>query len=228
MQHEKMKSFTIATAAALGFLLASLPIANAQSTFQCTGTISDGRTINSNLVVPPNAFCTLTNVTVTGNVQVGVAATLSVFPDPGQAVTIDGNITASQCNIVEMININGTGVTLVEGNMNIQSCKNGSGSGYQGPDVTIGGNFVCANTPFCGAQYGVVRGNVTVDNNASADVMGNQIDGNVNVSGNINVITVAGNTISGNLKCQNNNPAPSNGGSTNTVSGNKTGQCANL
>jgi hypothetical protein len=55
MQPENMKSFAIAIITALGFLLANVPIACAQNTTQCTGTISDGSTINGNLVVPPNA-----------------------------------------------------------------------------------------------------------------------------------------------------------------------------
>jgi hypothetical protein len=229
MQPENVKSFAIAIATALGFLLATVPVASAQNTTQCTGTLSDGSTINGNLVVPPNASCTLTNVTVIGNVQVGVGAALSVFPGPMQAVTIDGNITADQCNVVEIDNNSGLGVTSVEGNMNIQNCKNGSGSGYQGPNVTISGNFVCANTPFCGASSGVVQGNLTVDNNLLGEVSGNQVSGNVDVSGNSPFgITVAGNTIGGNLRCSNNKPAPVDDNNPNTVSGHKLDQCAGL
>jgi hypothetical protein len=101
-------------------------------------------------------------------VRVGAGATLNVFPGATQAVTIHGNITADQCNVVEIFTLSGLGATSVEGNINIRNCKNGSGSGYSGPDVTIGGNFVCANTPFCGASGGVVQGNLTVDNNLLA------------------------------------------------------------
>jgi hypothetical protein len=168
-------------------------------------------------------------VTVIGNVQVGMDAALSIFPDAMQAVTIGGNITADQCNVVEIANISGLGVTSVEDNMKIQNCKNGSGSGYQGPDVTIGGNFVCANTPFCGASGGVVQGNLTVDNNLLAEVTGNQVSGNVDVSGNSPFgVTVAGNTIGGNLRCSNNKPAAVNDNNSDTVSGHKLDQCAGL
>ena len=62
MQRENMKFFAIAMVTALGFLLATVSVASAQNTFQCTGTISDGRTINSNLVVPANATCTLDTI----------------------------------------------------------------------------------------------------------------------------------------------------------------------
>lgn len=94
MQPDNIKSLAIATVTALGFLLATVPVAGAQSTFQCTGIISDGSTINGSLVLPANATCQLTNVTVVGNVQVGTGANLNVFPYPGQTVTIGGNIAA--------------------------------------------------------------------------------------------------------------------------------------
>jgi hypothetical protein len=88
MQPDNIKSVAIAIVTALGFLLATVPIASAQNTNQCTGTISDGSTINGNLVVPPNASCTLTNVTVIGNVRVGVGAALSVFPGAMQLLQL--------------------------------------------------------------------------------------------------------------------------------------------
>jgi hypothetical protein len=234
MQPENMKSFTGAIIAVLGFLLAAVPVANAQNTTQCTGTISDGSTINGRLVVPANATCDLLNVTVEGNVQVGTGARLFVFPFAGQTVTIDGNIVADGCKSVSLGFVEGTaGVISVEGNVNIQNCTDGVG--YAG-SITISGNFVCANNhPFCIAAGGVVQGNLTVESNniapfagPAADVVGNQVGGNVDISGNIGTTSpsVFTNTIGGNLRCFDNSPAPH--GTNNTVSGQKLGQCAGL
>ncbi len=231
-----MKSFAIAIVTALGSLLATVPVANAQNAFQCnTGpfsTISNGSTINSSLVVPAYATCFLSNVTVVGNVHVGMGATLGVFPSERQTVTIDGNIVADQCEFIELATSGG--VISVEGNVTIQYCTDGGG--YGGPNVTISGNFVCANNPnACFAQGGVVQGNLTVDNNNNnnvgniVDVEGNQVSGNVDVSGNSGQTPiVGGNTIGGNLRCSGNSATLVDEGFPNIVSGSKLGQCAGL
>jgi hypothetical protein len=72
--------------AALGIQRAAgtVPAARAADT-PCTTTISSGTTINGNLVVPAgDNTCTLKNVTVTGNVQVGKGASLTVEPVTGR------------------------------------------------------------------------------------------------------------------------------------------------
>ena len=234
MHAENMKSFAIAIITALGFLLATVPIASAQKTTQCTGTISDGSTIDSGLVVPPNNACKLTNVTVVGNMQVGTGATLLVFPGFEQTVTIDGNIAAGGCKSVFLAG--DFGVISVGGNVTIQNCTSPteSGTGYSG-NVTISGNFVCTNNILCTAVAGIVEGNLTIDNNnqvfgPAVDVEFNEISGNADVSGNIGTITplLRSNTIGGNLRCFDNSPPPVDGGLQNTVGGSKRGQCANF
>jgi hypothetical protein len=233
MHRENIKSFAIAMVTALGFLLATVPVASAQMVTQCTGTIYDGRTINSNLVVPAPG-CTLTNVTVVGNVLVGTGATLIVMPATGQTVTIDGNIATGQCQAVSL-NTQLGGVISVGGTVNIQGCTNAfyfAGSGT----VTIGGNFVCTNTSdACIADGGVVRGNLTVDNNSVSvgiQLVGNRISGNVDVSSNNSSsggILIEDNMIGGNLQCSSNNPLPvAETGHQNKVSGHKEGQCISL
>jgi hypothetical protein len=67
-----MKYFAAAVLATFGAVLASLPAARADASCPPNPT----GTVNGNLVVPPGQTCTLTNVTVTGNVQVGAGATL--------------------------------------------------------------------------------------------------------------------------------------------------------
>jgi hypothetical protein len=77
-----MKRFAMITVAALGALLATAPGALAQTcsptgtsgNCNCVSNIGGPATINGNLVVPAGASCMLTNVTVTGNVQVGKGA----------------------------------------------------------------------------------------------------------------------------------------------------------
>jgi hypothetical protein len=236
MQPGKIKCFAVVIVAALGLLLATVPIAGAQQAFQCTGTISDGSTIDRNLIVPANAFCTLTNVKVAGNVHVGTGATFSVSPATGQTVEIDGNIAADRC-FIAFLQSSG-GVVSIEGNVTLQGCTSVShvaGVGYVGPKLTISGNFLCANNSTqCNATDGVVQGNLTVDDNSTSSpisVFGNQVSGNVDISGNTAVtLIVGGNTISGNLQCFDNSSVfpPDDDGSPNTVSGHKQRQCANF
>jgi hypothetical protein len=219
-----MKHFETAMLA-FGLMLVALPVARAAN-MTCPPIPSPGSTVNGNLIVPADASCNLTTtLTVTDNVVVGTGASLGVFPVDGQTVTIDGNITAHQCNSVA-IQTFGDGVLSVGGNVNIQNCT-GPVNGYSGIRVTIGGNFLCANSGVCVAGGGVVQGNLTMDNNtAVAEVDNNQIGGNVDVSGNSgSPPTVVDNRIGGNLRCFNNNPPPTNFGSPNSVSGNERGQC---
>ncbi len=226
MHAEKLKSFAIAMVTALGILLGVVPIASAQN-IQCTGAIQ-GTTIDGNLTVPTNANCTLLDVTVNGNVRVGTGASLRVEPPPGRPVTINGNLTADQCNFVVLVPFSVPFMVIsVAGNVNLQNC----GLNNEVDFVTIAGNFVCANNPLgCGARGSVVQGNLTVDGNSRAvDVVGNQVSGNVDVSGNSgSAPVVEDNTIGGNLKCFDNNPSAVDLGFPNTVGGHKQGQCAGL
>jgi hypothetical protein len=229
-----MKHFAT-TMLTFGIMLAALPTARAADT-TCPPSPPPGSTINGNLIVPANASCELDDGTVTGNVVVGTGASLSGFPVTGQTVRIVGNITADHCNFAGFQTF-GDGTLSVGGNVNIQNCTStGTPSGYFGlvqgqfVSVTIGGNFLCANSEVCIAGGGVVQGNLTMDNNtAGSEVVLNQISGNANVSGNSGSAPLVGdNTIGGNLRCFNNSPPPTNFGSPNTVSGKIQGQCAGL
>ena len=120
----------------------------------------------------------------------------------------------------------------------IQNCTGGT-VGYAGPGITIGGNFVCVGNPLtCVADDGVVNGNLTVEENlfssstiiTNSEVLQNTISGNAEIGGNTGPapLTVGGNTIGGNLQCVGNSQTPDDGGTPNTVSGQKLGQCAGL
>jgi hypothetical protein len=227
--------FAITPFAALGILAGTVPAARAADT-TCPPT--NGGTINGNLTVPALASCTLLNVTVTGNVQVGKGASLLVQPASGQTVTIGGNVQAAQCQSVQFIPP--SGVISVGGNVQIRNCTGTSGYiGGPGGPITIGGNFACDNNSAeCVAGVGSVRGNVEVNNNSGgsaapgAIVGANTVGGNVQVNNNSgssgNNTVVDGNTIGGNLQCAGNTPSVTDFGHPNTVTGTKQGQCAGL
>ena len=79
----------------------------------------------------------------------------------------------------------------------------------------------------------VVRGGISVTNGGirgGVSLLLNRISGGARIvnirSRNDMSSTIAGNTIAGNLVCSGNEPAPTNGGVQNTVSGQTIGQCA--
>ena len=234
MQRENMKFFAIAIVTAFGLLLATVPLANAQNAFQCTGTIADGRTIDSNLVVPANKSCELDNVRVAGNVHVGTGATLNALPGSGQTVTIGGNIVADHCGGVELNSQGGT--ISVEGNVTIRNCMTPNSYFFGG--LVVQGNLrVDSNNSETGGYFFaglVVQGNLSVDNNNAGPgnktliLQSNQVSGNVDLSDNSAGVPpfVDGNKISGNLLCSGNSPPPV--GASNTVGGREQGQCAAL
>jgi hexosaminidase len=57
---------------------------------------------------------------------------------------------------------------------------------------------------------------------------GNTTTGAVSLTRNGTLVVVAGNTIGGSLSCSGNNPAPTDAGRPNTVSGLASGQCSAL
>jgi hypothetical protein len=75
---------------AVGIMLAAVPVARADTT--CPPDPVTGSTVNGNLIVTSGAICQLSDVTVTGNVQVQTNATLSVLRGTATGTTIDGNL----------------------------------------------------------------------------------------------------------------------------------------
>lgn len=198
-----MAKLILALLAGVALMLAAGgPAARADTS--CTGLMTG--TISGNVVVR-SGICTLLGATVTGNVTVETGASLAV--DPGS--TVKGNISADQCNFVQ---ING-GVS-VNGNVSIQNC-NGAEIGYgiaPVPGLTqIKGNFLCqgnssatgAFRSICNANNGSVGGNVQVDDNDGAFVMGNSVGGNVQVDNNSKVaVSVQANSVGGNMQVDDN------------------------
>jgi hypothetical protein len=183
----------------------------------CTTTITG--THSTQLTVSSGLTC-LVNAKQTGSVTVAAGASLSVTNS-----TISGTVTATSpgaityCGSTEngMLSVSGaTGaVTLGDGGScaadtipSLISVTGATGS------VTVNGLQENGTLTLSGDTGGItlsassVNGAVHVENNAGPSV------------------TVAGNTVTGSLYCTGNNPAPTDNGSINTVSGTATSQCA--
>jgi hypothetical protein len=180
-----------------------------------------------------------TRLTINGNVQAKQGATLGLgcsfgFHDcgfdptawPGN-VTVNGNITANQALTMYL------DFTTVNGNVTV----NGGGDitmvdhppaqdGLVLPikDNVIDGNLMVQG--WQGAWFGIIRN--TVSGNVKAThTVGTRLDGDtLSFLDSTEIVT---NVIGGNLICQHNTPAAQigdSGGTTNTVAGNKIGECA--
>src|SRR6266849_9855384 len=109
-----MRTWTFALISAIFASLAGASTGLAADA-SCSGMLT-GK-IAGNVVVPRGASCTLSDATVTGNVQVSQNASLTVDATQ-QPATIDGNVQAVQCAFVLL---EGGGVT-VNGNLQIVQC----------------------------------------------------------------------------------------------------------
>lgn len=183
----------------------------------CTTTITG--THSTRLTISSGLTC-LVNAEQTGSVTVAAGASLSVTNS-----TVNGTVTATSpgaityCGSTEYgelsVSASTGAVTLGDGGAcaadTIPSTINVTGATGS---VTVNGLQENGTLTLSGDTGGVtlstssVNGPVYVENNAGPSV------------------TVAGNTVTGSLYCTGNNPAPTDNGSINTVSGTATGQCA--
>ncbi len=169
----------------------------------CTGVITG--TISGPVMVPAGATCTIAGpATVTGSVFVGSGAFLVV----SAGVTITGSVISNGAFAVFLL--------LATVGQNVQIT--GTTSGTLLDSVTVGNVAITSQTGgFISLKANTVTGSV-IDNN------------------NITTFPLPGtgshdirdNAISSNLICNNNTPAPVNPDSSNTVGGNRLGQCASL
>jgi hypothetical protein len=184
--------------------LGAAPSSHAQN-LVCTGTVGGGAgvsTINGNVTVPNGASCTLAFVEVTGNVDVGSGGSLliSAYNEPS---TIGGSVDAVKC-VSTLLEGNVT----VKGDVRIENCTGAEVNGFQGPGITIGGNFQCQNnTGSCAAWLGEIAGDAQIRNNRAPGS------------------DVSLNTIGGNLTCLNNTTAPTHSRGYNWITGDTIGQC---
>jgi feruloyl esterase len=149
--------------------------------------------------VPSGASCTLSDATITGDVQVLQSARLTVDATH-QPTTINGNVLANRCTSVLL-----EGGVTVSASVQIQQCA--QQSGFVGPGVKIGGNFQCVNSGGgCEADLGSVQGSVQIQGGGASD---------------ISLVSVGGN-----LQCSGNTPAPTHTAGPDFVTGGLQGQCA--
>jgi len=172
----------------------------------CTGVLNG---YFKNVSVPAGANCTLNLVTVTQDVVVAKGGSLSIIGQSGVptpiAVTIGGDLTATGCGSVTL---NGSlGGVSVRGNVTIENCS--QQSGFEGPGIMIGGDFVCAgNSAPCYADGGTVVGNVILLKNISSTAS-----------------DVSDDIIGGSLSCLKNSPQPTDTGGASFVSDRGPDQC---
>ena len=172
----------------------------------CTGVLNG---FFDNVVVPVGASCTLNLATIQHDVTVSSGASLSIIgqsaPTPAIAVTIGGNLNAKGCS--QVVLDGSLGGIAVRHNVDIEGCS--QQSGFVGPGIIIGGDFICSNNvAACLADQGTIVGSVTVHNNSSRSAS-----------------DLSGNIIGGDLSCSRNSPAPTDAGGASYVGGTARGQC---
>jgi len=201
-------------------------------------TIADGAVLNSHASQVPFKSA---NVTINGNVKVGKGAVLGLgnYGPPGikTNTVVNGSINANQ-----PLDLYLSGIT-VHGNV----ISNGGGPGtsqflnFPTKDDTIDGNLIMQGWQggWIGAIRDVVGGNLNLSNNASVTHQtplgcdDNDPNPANHCSGfapgpDSDSTEVATDTVGGNLICHGNDPAAQlgdSGGSINSVSGNKIGEC---
>ncbi|MCL2429176.1 MAG: tannase/feruloyl esterase family alpha/beta hydrolase, partial [Alphaproteobacteria bacterium] len=150
----------------------------------CAGLIGGGSTvttINGSVIVAEGRSCTLSFVTVTGDVRIGRDATLivSAYAEPSE---IGGDVEGRDCGSVLL-----QGNVTVGGNLRIASCSGTGWNGFQGPDVVIHGSFECrSNAGPCLAWLGTVGEDVHIQSDraqAASDVSLVSVKGNLNCEG---------------------------------------------
>ncbi|HZO96230.1 MAG TPA: hypothetical protein VFB42_02550 [Gaiellaceae bacterium] len=197
-------------------LTVSSPAAGLTTT--CDGDLAPGSYLR--VVVPEGAFCSSAGpVTIAGGVWIGAGATLVLGSEENavHTATINGGVHATDASSVQVH------FSTINGGIDVHG---GSGA-FGGPfgvtwntieDSTINGRVAIEG--YDGFWMGFIRNTV----NGSVDLNGNVLadpDGNEYVT----------NRINGSLNCADNSPAPQVGdseGELNVVTGQKTGQCADV
>jgi hypothetical protein len=224
------KGLIVAVLVALGAFLPASGGARTAAT-NCTGFATGGTF--GDIVVPAGQSCVLDGVTVTGGVTVQTGASLEITNTSGDS-TVRKDVKGKGCDFIELQGTSLTNRTAVGGNLVIQNCTSGVFSGGQAnssnqppPSVLIGKNVTCTgNAGNCVFDYFVIGGSLTCSGNAfGCTVNSNGIGLNATLNNNPGGATVDHSVIGGNLACSGNAFI---GGSTDTVAGTESGQCAGL
>ncbi len=183
----------------------------------CTTTITG--THSTQLTVSSGLTC-LVGADQSGSVTVAAGASLSVTNS-----TINGTVTATSPGAITYCGSTEDGTLSVSGATGAVTLGNGGSCAADTIPSLITITGATGSVTVNGLQE---SGTLTL----SADTGGvtlsaSSVNGAVHVENNAGPsVTVAGNTVTGSLYCTGNNPAPTDSGSINTVSGTATSQCA--
>ncbi|MEY2449127.1 MAG: hypothetical protein QOH79_2603 [Acidimicrobiaceae bacterium] len=235
----KAKRFRILTITALSLAAFAVPAVAASAapppTTDCTTAISD-TTIAGDLRVPNNMTCHLKNVNVTGSVTVNPGASLYSRLN----TFIHGSLTSNASRFIQANNTTfGGPVKISKLHTGKKEARNGICNSDLKSDLRISDNdprsdFVVGDEPpdeFCNGGNKIAGSVWLQSNHASTQLANNEIAGTVYVVNNTQTDTeeiefdIGGNSITGNLNCSGNNPAPDTS-EPNTVNGSSNGQCA--
>lgn len=188
-------------------LIASTVLASALTVF---GTAS---VVAGEISCPPNVVQrTVDNVIVTGNCTIRLSTVEGniVIKNGGNLLvmgsTIKGSVQAEGASRIRILTDATTGrESRINGDVQIHNLKTGIAASVV--DAFVGGTIIADS------------------NRAPINLLGNTINGDIQVFQNEAVVRLRDNTIGGNLQCKANTPRPVNGGG-NVVGGNAEDQCA--
>ena len=183
----------------------------------CTTTITG--THSTQLTVSSGLTC-LVNAEQAGRVTVAAGASLSVTNS-----TINGTVTATSPDTITYCGSTEDGTLSVSG---------ATGAVTLGDGGSCAADTIPSRISITGASGSVTvnglqeNGTLTLSGDTGGITLSaSSVNGAVHVENNAGPsVTVAGNTVTGSLYCTGNNPAPTDNGSINTVSGTATSQCA--
>jgi hypothetical protein len=210
----------------LAGLVVGVPsFAAAKEATRCTDRLAPGT--YGRVVVPAGAVCINNEgpITIRGGLYVEAGGTF-IFGDeesPDVNATINGGVHAKNAGSVQVH------FSTIDGGIDVQG-----GAGPDGGPFDFGDGFRPTWNTF---EDNTINGKVTIEayNGFWQGFFRNTVNGTVNFNHNT-VVDPDGNemqtnTIHGNLNCTGNTPAPQqgdSGGSPNTVTGAKTGQCEGI
>jgi hypothetical protein len=161
---------------------------------------------------------------------------------PTKTITtnVPGNLTVSGATVINGVTVGGNVIVQPGADVLIKhSTINGGLSSNGAHSLTLSDSTVKGGTTVTNSTGPVLIGQdsnqgctgntlrtLTVDGNkGGVKVAGNLTSGSVRVSNNTGGTSIEGNTIGGGLDCPGNNPAATNNGNPNSVSGPRSGQC---
>jgi hypothetical protein len=201
-----------------------------------TACVLDGTKVKGGITVGAGAALDMTNVSVYKDIISNAAGRVSAVDTLGYAGfshTGRGQVRLTNTGFFRDVTISGearftgsgvaVGGSLTATTVSRFDVSNSFVLGSLSADQSFNGSNVCGNT--VGRDAKVSRGGGAILIGGTETCAGNTVAGSVIVdSNNATVISIAGNTVFRDLDCTTNRPAPTVG--TNTVRGQKLGQCA--